>query len=183
MTLRALAWVLHGLASALSSATNVPTGSPAFVVTSDPVFGAATEYALGPAQAPMAVAVANVNVLDDDTLDLVTADWGSATTSVLTGTGLGTFTGPGTFTTGWFPTSVAVGDLNGDQNPDVAVNRPDTADVAVLLGDGHGTFGEFEVVVAVDVARPARGESGPGFEVTIGSSLRARPSILGSLPR
>ena len=37
--------------------------------------------------------------------------------------------------------SVAVGDFNGDGNPDLAVAVYDQAKVAVLLGDGAGSFG------------------------------------------
>ncbi|MEO8690623.1 MAG: VCBS repeat-containing protein, partial [Solirubrobacteraceae bacterium] len=44
------------------------------------------------------------------------------------------------FATGGQPTSVAVGDLNGDLRPDVVTANHLTSDVSVLLGDAFGGF-------------------------------------------
>ena len=38
------------------------------------------------------------------------------------------------------PSSVAIGDLNGDDNPDLAVANAGSDNVSVLLGNGDGTF-------------------------------------------
>ena len=44
------------------------------------------------------------------------------------------------FPAGEGPWSVAIGDLNGDEIPDLAVANRDSNNVAVLLGVGDGTF-------------------------------------------
>src|SRR6266542_763268 len=41
---------------------------------------------------------------------------------------------------GSIPTSVAVGDFNGDGNQDLAAASSDSDSVSVLLGNGDGTF-------------------------------------------
>src|SRR5438132_2811249 len=46
----------------------------------------------------------------------------------------------GTFATSIRPFAVAVGDVNGDGKPDLAVANGNTASVSVLLGNGSGTF-------------------------------------------
>ena len=83
------------------------------------------------------------NVLGEaNFLDIVTAHIGSNTVSILLGTGIGTF---GTATTfpaaGDTPTSVAVGDFNGDDVLDIATANRFSHDVSILLGNGDGTFG------------------------------------------
>src|SRR3989454_8512227 len=45
------------------------------------------------------------------------------------------------FATGSGPVSVAIGDLNGDGKPDLAVANINSATVSVLLGNGAGGFG------------------------------------------
>src|SRR4029077_8207811 len=53
------------------------------------------------------------------------------------------FSAPTVFATaGFFPFSVAIGDLNGDGRRDLVVpNSGNPSTVSVLLGDGHGGFG------------------------------------------
>jgi hypothetical protein len=57
----------------------------------------------------------------DGKLDLVAADWLGGTVSILLGNGDGSFQAPLRFAVGSYPSSVAVGDFNGDGIPDVAV--------------------------------------------------------------
>ncbi len=50
------------------------------------------------------------------------------------------FSGPTDFTVGDSPYSIAVGDFNGDLDPDLAVANINSDTVSVLLGDGGGSF-------------------------------------------
>src|SRR2546428_3308876 len=50
------------------------------------------------------------------------------------------FTAPRDFAVGQNPPSVAVGDFNGDNRPDLAVTNYNSNTVSVLLGVGNGTF-------------------------------------------
>ena len=45
------------------------------------------------------------------------------------------------FAAGTGPTSVAIGNLNGDANPDLAVANSGSDNVSILLGNGAGSFG------------------------------------------
>ena len=51
-----------------------------------------------------------------------------------------TFTGPTNFAVGDGPNSVAVGDFNGDGDPDLAVANEFAGSVSVLLGGAGGNF-------------------------------------------
>ena len=103
-------------------------------------FGPATNFATG-GTAPRYVAVGDFN--GDGILDLAVTNAGSTSNvSILLGTGTGSF-GPATSfaTGGTFPTSVAVGDFNGDGILDLAVTNTNSNTVAILLGTGTGSFG------------------------------------------
>ena len=107
----------------------------------DGTFATHTEYPTG--ALCLAVAIGDVN--GDSKPDLVTANYFTGTltgnVSVLLGTGDGTF-GPSTdLATGNLPTSIAIGDLNGDGYPDIVTANSVDSTVTVLAGDGHGNFG------------------------------------------
>ncbi|MGA7396143.1 MAG: FG-GAP-like repeat-containing protein, partial [Solirubrobacterales bacterium] len=57
------------------------------------------------------------------------------------GNGDGTFGAATNFTAGALPLTVAIGDLNGDTKPDLAIANITSNNVSVLLGNGDGTFG------------------------------------------
>ncbi len=101
-------------------------------------------YAIG--VYPTAVAVADLT--GDGIPDIITTNRGPdgtlGTVSVLPGVGDGTFRPQQTFPVGASndsePSAVAVADLNGDGNLDLAVTNSADATVAVLLGKGDGKF-------------------------------------------
>ncbi len=76
-------------------------------------------------------------------LAIATADKDQASSdfiSILLGNGDMTFQSPQLFAVGAGPNSIQSGDLNGDGNPDLAVNNHFDKNVSVLLGNGNGTF-------------------------------------------
>jgi hypothetical protein len=101
-------------------------------------------FSLGSGQGKVAVSDLN----GDGNLDLVIThsniDLGSSlqpgAVSVLLGNGDGSFRTNVDYTIGTRATSVAIGDLNGDGKPDLAVSDFGAGTVAVLLGNGDGTF-------------------------------------------
>jgi hypothetical protein len=121
----------------------------------DGSYGQPSHFATG--GFPYSVAIGDLN--RDGKPDLVTAN-SSNTVSVLLGDGAGHFDSHNDFGVASgdpnnTPFSVAVGDLNGDSNPDlVTANR---YSVSVLLGDGQGAFD----------AQPDNGDVG-GLSVAIG---------------
>ena len=97
-----------------------------------------------------AIAVADFN--GDGKLDVAALVLNNDTTApqqllILLGNGDGTFTVGPTYNAGANPASIAIGDLNGDGNPDLVVGNAyqglgtiTESGVAVLLGNGDGTF-------------------------------------------
>ena len=80
---------------------------------------------------PEMVAVADFN--GDGKPDLVTANAGSNTISLLLGQGHGRFAAAQNFAAGTDPLAAVVGDYNGDGIPDLAVPNNTTATVTILL--------------------------------------------------
>ena len=80
----------------------------------------------------------------DGRLDLAVADANSDFISVLLGNGDGTFQPPTEYAAGFAPDALVAGDFNGDGKLDLATEGFNYAtgsfDVAVLLGNGDGTF-------------------------------------------
>jgi hypothetical protein len=122
-----------GLAAALALALALP-GTAAALSFSP---GA---HAVG--ASPQSVAIADLN--GDGTADLATANNSSNDISVLLGNGSGGFSAAtgSPFAVGNAPSSVAIGDVNGDGKPDLATVKSccGLGDVTVLLGNGSGGF-------------------------------------------
>ncbi len=109
----------------------------------DGTFQAAVTYDTGKFGAD-SVAIADVN--GDGKPDLLVADacypyCGPGAVSVLLGNGDGTFQPAVNYDSGgYYASSVAVADVNGDGKPDLLVTNWDSNNVGVLLGNGDGTF-------------------------------------------
>jgi hypothetical protein len=100
-------------------------------------FFAAPTFSVG--TTPVAEAVADFNA--DGKPDLVVANQGSSTVSVLLGNGDGTFQARTDYAVGTTPVAVAVGDFNGDGKLDIVAANFGSKTVSVLPGNGDGTFG------------------------------------------
>ena len=105
---------------------------------------------------PVASALGNFDGVNG--LDIATANSSSGNVSIMLNTGAGTFGAPVNFKAGTHPTSIAVGDFDGDHIADLAVtNGLPGSSVSILLGNGDGTFksaisvptGPFPTAVAV----------------------------------
>ena len=107
-------------------------------------FKRAVSYQVG--RNPVAVAAGDFD--GDGKIDLAVVNNGNASAgddgglSILLGNGDGTFHAAVNVAAGKNPTSIAVGDFNADNLPDVAVINADGGggNVGILLGNGDGTF-------------------------------------------
>ncbi|HEV2111937.1 MAG TPA: FG-GAP-like repeat-containing protein [Gammaproteobacteria bacterium] len=89
--------------------------------------------------APDGVAVGDLN--GDGVTDVVTADAGSNSMSVLLGNKDGTFQPRTVYQTGRNPSSVALADLKGNGKLDAIVTNNDDNTITIWWGNGDGTFG------------------------------------------
>src|SRR5262249_46423483 len=102
----------------------------------DGTFAAPVSYAVG--YGPQSGAVGDLD--GDSALDLVVANNGSNTVSVLKNQGDGTFAAAVSYAAGANPRSVAVGDLNGDGVPDLVVANGTASGAGSVMGNkGDGT--------------------------------------------
>src|SRR6185369_9805787 len=93
---------------------------------------APVSFPVGPS--PVAVQVGDFN--NDHKSDIIVANSGvTATLSVLTGNGDGTFQAPVTSASGGVANSLAVADFNGDGNVDVVTTNINASAVNFLMGN------------------------------------------------
>jgi hypothetical protein len=104
----------------------------------DGTFQAAVNYRAG--SYPSSLAVGDFN--GDGKTDLAVTNYlyPAGTVSILMGNGNGSFRAAVNYAVGYYPTSVAVGDFNGDGKLDLAVANSGSNNVSILLGSGNGTF-------------------------------------------
>lgn len=97
-------------------------------------------HSTGDNSQPCSVAVGDFN--NDHKMDIVVANYGNDNVGILLGYGNGTFQNQSIYTTGSGsgPCSVAVGDLNNDNQSDIVVANLLTNDISILIGFGNGTF-------------------------------------------
>lgn len=106
---------------------------------------APTAFAVGTAgtEAPVAIAIADIT--GDGRPDIITANEGGNSISVLPNLGQQKFGVALESPTGSLPEAVVVGDFNGDKIPDVATPNLWDGTVTVLLGKGDGSFASLSV--------------------------------------
>ncbi len=100
------------------------------------LFAPKVDYATG--NGPSSVFIADLNGDGDN--DLITANEGSRTVSVLLNNGDGTFAGKVDYAAGTAPISVFSADLDGDEDIDLTVANIWSDNVSVLMNNGDGTF-------------------------------------------
>ena len=100
--------------------------------------------------------MADVN--GDGRLDILTANKGDNTISILLGNGDGTFQPQVVIPVGTRPGGVTVADVNGDGKPDLIVSNYAADTIWVMLGNGDDTFGAAAIYSTQPAARgsPAR---------------------------
>lgn len=101
-------------------------------------FAPQVKYSAGAGTDPVGIAAADFN--GDGKPDLVVADFGNHSVSVLINSGTGTFNAAVQYGVGNSPSAVAAADLNGDGIPDIAVTNSADDTVTVLINSGTGTF-------------------------------------------
>lgn len=127
-----------------------------------PRFSAPLKFGVGVAPGRMVARDLN----GDRNADLATVDWTSGTVSVLFGRGDGRFRERIAYRTARHPTGIAVGDVDGDEDPDLIVVSADQAgSVSVFANRGKGRFKRLRTyasarrayaVAAADVNRDGR---------------------------
>jgi hypothetical protein len=121
------------IAGAIAVGAALFCSAPAFVATFD-------ELTIPVGKEPASVAVADLN--HDGKPDIVVANMAGESMTVLLGDGKGHFlpASGSPFPVGHLPNDIAIGDFNGDGNPDLLIPNTQTPYLTVLLGDGTGRF-------------------------------------------
>jgi hypothetical protein len=107
----------------------------------DGTFREQLTFSTGNYSDPWSIAVGDFN--SDVRLDLAVVNAGTGNVDILLGNGDGTFAEQTTLSIGAYSllVSIAVADLNGDHQLDIAIVEQLHHNVGVFLGNGNGTFG------------------------------------------
>ena len=102
---------------------------------------------------PRSVAVGDFN--NDDSLDIVVANYATDNIAVFLGYGNGTFASSQLYPTGSHssPYMVAVGDFNNDSKLDITVANFGTNCIGLFLGFGNGSFAH-QMTISTESSRP-----------------------------
>jgi hypothetical protein len=125
---------------------------------------------------PVSVALGDLD--RDGHLDMVTANQGGDTASVLLGKGDGTFAVKVDYATGSGPSAVVLGDLNRDGNLDLVV--VETTSLSVMFGNGDGTLGGAEkLLIGIDPSSAALADvDGDGrVDLVVAARTASLPAI------
>jgi hypothetical protein len=118
------------------------TSAPAMFPITNPFTPAPVATNINAGANPVILATGDFN--NDGKLDVVVGNGSTHTMQILLGNGDGTFTNGASFSVGTSqtstPTSIAVGDFNGDGKLDMAVGVSPDSIVDILVGDGTGNF-------------------------------------------
>ena len=129
--------IVNGRSSRLAVVVNGTTSAGDIVVSP---LGVALypgpEFPVG--NAPNSAAVADFD--GDSIQDIVTANYGSESISLLIGNGQGLFLQEQRFDAGEFPASISTADFNGDGKTDVVTCNTGSNDVSVLIATTNGSF-------------------------------------------
>ncbi|CAF1210047.1 unnamed protein product [Adineta ricciae] len=117
-------------------------------------FSPMVTYSTGVDSSPYSLAIGDFS--RDNHSDIVVSNWESDNIAIFYGNGNGTFVLAAFYSTGTGsqPSTVTIGDLNGDYNLDVVVANSGTSHIFMLYGYGNGTFGD-------EVSYPLGYESAP----------------------
>lgn len=113
------------------------------VITILEVFGAPQEFGLGGGQNPQAIVIGQFDFTNNSNPDIAVADQDTDDVSVLLGDGVGGLGAPTAFSTsGSDPVALATGsfDTMNDALTDIVAANSVSDTVAILLGDGSGSF-------------------------------------------
>jgi hypothetical protein len=139
------------------AAAAIPPGSTSYALVyfnqGSGTFAPAQSFAVG--NSPAFIASADLD--GNGSADLITANQGGDSVSVLLNQGAGSFATHADYPVGVEPTSIAIADLDGDGDRDLAVLNSGVlglnASLSLLLNQGNGTFVPQPVLLAVQSLR------------------------------
>ena len=137
-------WVLEASTGVVNATSLSFTNYFYTLPLTDIILAAKSDISVG--SSPMSVAVGDFN--KDGKADLVVANSGSSSVSVLLGNGNGTFQSGVVYSVGSGPYFVAVADINGDGNLDIITANQTAGTVSILAGDQNGGFSPYATVTA-----------------------------------